>query len=187
MTGPWGEICKSAVIATLVSAAQTGEAPVDFAFRYESKGCRFETVDTFNSTYYIFGLGAPIRLMLTDAERATIFRAVSQARFFQLPPAVNEPDLLDTFEIRVRASGVQHTVLWRYSTQWKLTEPGQRLGKLHQTIVDVVRARSEIARFHQKEGGRFGLPRGMLKLRLEGVQPAVTSKQALSLSSLPQF
>jgi hypothetical protein len=32
-------------------------APADFAFRYESKGCPFEVIDTFAGTYRIVTCG----------------------------------------------------------------------------------------------------------------------------------
>ena len=132
----------------------------NFGFRYESKGCPFEIIDAFNDTYRQYGMAVPMPMRLTDSERAAIYEAVSTTGFFDLPRWMNRPDTSDlnggTYELEVRNGVANHTALWRNTWEWTLTDEGERLMKLHMTILKIVRARADVVQVQPKGCGCGG-------------------------------
>jgi protein TonB len=142
------------IAASLLGILQTSEVPADFAVRYQSKSCPFETIDLFKGTserYEIF----PRSIALTDRERADLFRAVNEAHLFELTTGVQPEGALaggEIFEIEVQSEGARHTERWRAETGSAASETGVRLMQLRQVIRDVVLGRPEIASLHPDEG-----------------------------------
>jgi hypothetical protein len=128
----------------------TAAEAADFGFRYESKGCPFEIIDTFKSTYRTKGMPVPAGIRLTDDERAAILQVVTDIRFFDLPSRINEPDTSElnggTYELAIHDGVAYHMVQWRITSGFISTDVGSRLLKLHHTILNLVHARPDVVR-----------------------------------------
>jgi hypothetical protein len=131
----------------------------DFGFRFENR-CVVEIIDAFRMTYQTGAMAVPIPMRLTNHERATILEAVTAIRFFDLPPAMFQPDGSKmTLELAVDNGVAYHAVRWRMPDSWPYSDDHpasdeyRRLTKLVRTIRDVVHARPEIDKVRPRGSG----------------------------------
>ena len=130
------------VVATLLQAL----APAtDFAFRYQSKSCPAEVLDTHTNSYNRDGLG--IVLMLTVPERNAVFQAIIDVRLADMAPDVNQPDPLlggRQFELEVQNGRNSYIVRWREDAAFAATDAGQRLTHVRTAILDAIAAHQDV-------------------------------------------
>ena len=122
----------------------------DFRFRFENR-CVVEIIDAFRMTYQTGAMAVPIPMRLTNHERAAILEVVTAIRFFDLPPAMFQPDGSKmTLELVVDNGVAYHAVRWRMPPSWPYSDDHpasdeyRRLMRLVRTIRDVVHARPEV-------------------------------------------
>lgn len=106
------------LVATL--AAQTVQAPPDFALRLIGGLCSGDSIDTFEATYtrHIDGeRKASARFELTPSEQQHLYQLVTAVGLSGYPEYFNPPSSSVTIPspvhvITIRLTGVEHTVRW---------------------------------------------------------------------------
>jgi hypothetical protein len=152
-------------IAVLV-ALQVSPPPVlasNFAIRFNHRGCHYEYIDTFKGTYSHVGATEPIPFALhKGGQQETLFVALVAANFFDLPhmtPSAMAGDIADQYELEVRNNGVQHTVAWNVASPWFQSAEGRPLMRVAETIFEILRNHSDVARLpHRGDGCAVGPP-----------------------------
>jgi len=106
------------LVATL--AAQTGQAPSDFALKLIGGLCAGDTIDTFEGTYtrHIDGeRTASARFELAPSEQQRLYQLVTAVDLAAYPEYFNPASSSVTIPspvhvITIRRAGVEHTVRW---------------------------------------------------------------------------
>ena len=130
------------VVATLLQARESAS---DFGFRYQSRSCPAESIDTRTRSYGRDGRG--IALMLTVPERNSVFQAIIDARLADMAPEVNQPDPLfggRQFELEVQNGRNNYIVRWREDDAFAATDVGQRLAHVRTAILDAIAAHQDV-------------------------------------------
>jgi len=148
--------------ATFLFGTQPAQPADDFAFRFEAKGCHYETIDTFRGTYSRYVV-EPFPLTLSGEEKAVIFQAITASGFFELSTTVNPPllsdgsiDWSDIYEIEVRNASGRHTISWRVSAEWSSADEGRRIVQLVRTIQKVIGGHPDVQRLGPTGDGCIG-------------------------------
>jgi hypothetical protein len=137
-------------------AAKTG----DFGFRFEIGDCPTERLDTFNGVFTKSLGGEPAHtvaahISLTDAQMATIYRAIDNIGFFNLPatfdgvPAglreVTTTVPYTTYRLEVRHGGIVHAVVWKDAYK-PTTAKADRLRDLFSMMLGFIHEHPEFKR-----------------------------------------
>jgi hypothetical protein len=150
------------------ATAQTPpERGVDFGFRFEVGDCLAEKFDTFSGEFTKDLGGEPpraatARFSLADSRMRTIYQAINQVRFFELPSVfggvppglsgirVSHP--AKTYRLEVLNGGLTHSVVWK-DTYQPTTNEADRLRALFSMIIAFIHERAEYQRLSTPIGG----------------------------------
>ena len=133
--------------------AAADRSAVDFALRFDHKGCHFEYLDTFTGTYSHVGSHPRVPFKLSDEQQLKIFRAIMAAKFFERPAELGlSRKAAADYELEVRNGGRRHTV------RWTVDGNGGLMQHVLQTIFEVLENHPDVLRLPRRGDGCAGGP-----------------------------